>query len=261
MSRYGPLYSFRIEHEYFLGNTCRGLTCDVSPPGLELLSQRGLLLRQVAENEWTVFYDQDNAGADFSTDVLTLGMKISAPAFVLYTAWGDFDPNAAYRLELPTAAETVKATDVITKISDKRKMGEQLFTIEIRLNDDIWNAAESNAPKRDTITFQAVSRTWEYLFIKSNNKSVVPDQLKLEADKDIIKFKPFEVVQEFGREVYLTVSEEEIPMRENYDAKLNLVMIPESTNRQKLVFMRNVPHPEPGRFKVEKGKIRQVCYF
>ncbi len=261
MSRYGPLYSFRIEHEYFLGNTCRGLTCDVSPPGLELLSQRGLLLRQVAENEWTVFYDQDNAGADFSTDVLTLEMKISAPAFVLYTAWEEFCPGAAYRLDLPLASDTAKATDVIQKVSDKRMMGVALCSIYIKLTEAMLKDAESGKPKRDTIVFQAPKRIWEYVFIKENNKAIVPDRLRLEAEKMSIDFTPFEVAHEFGREAYRTESEEKIPMKESYEARLKLVMIPEVVNRQKLILLRDVAHPEPGQFRCDKGKIRQVCYF
>lgn len=261
MSRYGPLYSFSFEHEYFHGNKCRDLECVVPPKGQELLALRGLIFRRIDINEWTLLYDKDGAGIDTSSDVLTLGMMISVPAFVLHTLWDGFDPSAAYRLELPTATGKEKATDVITKIGDKRKMGVPLCIIEIKLNESIWRDAENGSPKRDIITFQAPSCIWEYLFIKSNNKIIVPERLRLEADKDIIMFKPMEVIPEFGMETYRTESEQKIPMRENYDAKLNLIMMPEGAIRQKQVLLRNVINPQPGKFRCDAGKVRQVCYF
>ena len=48
MSTYRPLYSFRIEHDYFVGGICRALQCAVLPSGQGLMTQRGLLLRQTA---------------------------------------------------------------------------------------------------------------------------------------------------------------------------------------------------------------------
>lgn len=60
MSTYRPLYNFRIEHDYFVGSICRALQCAVLPMGQELMSQRGLLFRQTAQNEWTVLYDADS---------------------------------------------------------------------------------------------------------------------------------------------------------------------------------------------------------
>ncbi len=62
--------------------------------------------------------------------------------------------------------------------------------------------AENGKPKRDTIVFQAPKRIWEYVFIKENNKTIVPDRLRLEAERMIIDFTQFEVVHEFGREEY-----------------------------------------------------------
>lgn len=111
MSNYRPLYSFRIEHDYFAEGICRSLQCAVLPSGGELMTQRGLLLRQTARNEWTVLYDTEGAGVDINSDVITFGMTISDPAFVLYTQWPGFDPGAVYQLELPLAESTADATD------------------------------------------------------------------------------------------------------------------------------------------------------
>lgn len=82
MSTYRPLYSFRIEHDYFVGGICRALQCAVLPSGQELMTQRGLQLRQTAQNEWTVLYDADGAGVDTASDAIALGLSISDLAFV-----------------------------------------------------------------------------------------------------------------------------------------------------------------------------------
>ena len=158
MSTYRPLYSFRIEHDYFVGGICRALQCAVLPTGQELMSQRGLLFRQTAQNEWTVLYDADGAGVDTASDAIAFGMSISDPAFVLYTEWQGFEPSAVYSLSLPLANGNANATDVITDTESKRRIGMPLCTITLRLTEDVWQAAVNGTPTCDTIRFQAPER-------------------------------------------------------------------------------------------------------
>ena len=262
MSTYRPLYSFRIEHDYFVGGICRALQCAVLPSGQELMTQRGLLLRQTAQTEWTVLYDADGAGVDTASDAIALGLSISDPAFVLYTEWQGFNPAAVYRLDLPLADGNALATKVIVDTESTRRIGMPLCTICLHLTDDVWQAAVSGSPKNDTIKFQAPERYWEYIIIKQNsNREVLLERLKMDTDKKLLTFKTLERTSEFGRDAYRTVSEEAVPIRERYDFRLNLIATPENSNRQKQVLLRNVEHPKPGQFKSDADKLRQVCYF
>ena len=262
MSTYRPLYNFRIEHDYFVGSICRALQCAVLPTGQELMSQRGLLFRQTAQNEWTVLYDADGAGVDTASDAIAFGMSISDPAFVLYTEWQGFDPSAVYALNLPLANGNANATDVITDTESKRRIGMPLCSITLRLTEDVWQAAVIGTPKCDTIRFHAPERYWEYILIKqSSNRELPAERLSLDTDKNLLTFNSFERTNEFGRDAYRTVSEKAVPIRESYDFRLNLIATPENSNHQKQILLRNVEHPIPGRFKSEADKLRQVCYF
>lgn len=262
MSTYRTLYSFRIEHEYFVGGICRALQCAVLPMGQELMSQRGLLFRQTAQNEWTVLYDADGAGVDTTSDVIVLGMSISDPAFVLYTHWSGFDPAAVYRMDLPLAATAADATDVIADTEDKRRIGMPLCLVSLRLTEELWQSAVNGTPKSDTIKFQTPERYWEYILIRQNTgREVSPERLRIDTDKNLLTFKPFEKTSEFGRDAFRTVSEKAVPIRERYDFRVNLITTSESSNRQKQVLLRNVEHPKPGQFKSDADKLRQVCYF
>jgi hypothetical protein len=151
---------------------------------------------------------------------------------------------------------------VITDTESKRRIGMPLCSITLRLTEDVWQAAVKGTPKCDTIRFQAPERYWEYILIKqSNNREVDAERLRLDTDKNLLTFNSFERTNEFGRDAYRTVSEKAVPIRERYDFRLNLIAIPESSNRQKQVLLRSVEHPTPGRFKSEADKLRQVCYF
>ena len=262
MSTYRPLYSFRIEHDYFVGGICRALQCIVLPSGQELMTQRGLLLRQTAQNEWTVLYDADGAGVDTASDAIALGLSISDPAFVLYTEWQGFSPSVSYRLDLPLANGNAFASEVIVDTENKRRIGMPLCTITLRLTENLWQAAVKGTPKCDTIKFKVPERYWEYILIKQSNHREFPlEQLRLYTDKNLLTFNSFEKTNEFGRDAYRTVSEKAVPIRERYDFRLNLIATPENSNRQKQILLRNVEHPKPGQIKSDADKLRQVCYF
>lgn len=138
---YRPLYNLRVEHDYFDGGVCRSLRCQISSAEAALWHRRGLLFRQLGENEWAILYDNDGAGVDTSSDVLALEMDMSDPSFVLYTLWDGFDPGAAYELELPLKKETADAVKVIRKTAPKRGIGSGFCRIRIRMTDKIVKAA------------------------------------------------------------------------------------------------------------------------
>ncbi|MBM6669920.1 hypothetical protein H6B14_03935 [Phocaeicola coprophilus] len=96
MGTYRPLYSLRVEHDYYDNLACRALAFRLKASGVDLCRRRGLLFRQTAVNEWTLLYDCDSAGVDTSSDKVEAELCITDPAFVLFTDWAALRPENAY---------------------------------------------------------------------------------------------------------------------------------------------------------------------
>lgn len=96
MGTYRPLYSLRVEHDYYDNLACRALAFRLKAGGVDLCRRRGLLFRQTAVNEWTLLYDCDSAGVDTSSDKVEAELCITDPAFVLFTDWAALRPENAY---------------------------------------------------------------------------------------------------------------------------------------------------------------------
>ena len=93
MGTYRPLYSLRVEHDYYDNLACRALAFRLKAGGVDLCRRRGLLFRQTAVNEWTLLYDCDSAGVDTSSDKVEAELCITDPAFVLFTDWAALRPR------------------------------------------------------------------------------------------------------------------------------------------------------------------------
>ena len=123
MGTYRPLYSLRVEHDYYDNLACRALAFRLKAGGVDLCRRRGLLFRQTAVNEWTLLYDCDSAGVDTSSDKVEAELCITDLAFVLFTDWAALRPENAYTLELPASRDTVEATEAIRESADRRRIG------------------------------------------------------------------------------------------------------------------------------------------
>lgn len=74
MDTYRPLYSLRVEHDYYDNLACRALAFRLKASGVDLCRRRGLLFRQTAVNEWTLLYDCDSAGVGCGTGPAQAGL-------------------------------------------------------------------------------------------------------------------------------------------------------------------------------------------
>lgn len=258
MGCYRPLYTLRVEHDYFDGNICRTIHCRISPEGAVLWHRRGLLFKQTAQNEWTIVYDSEGAGVD-SSDVLVLEMYMIDPAFVLYTQWDGFLPNAAYSLELPLKKELVDAVKTIRKTAPKRGIGAGFCQIKIRLTEKLFAAAQKEMPMSCTLQFHVPEYRWEYLLDSHNGDSTISEKYLLEETGGKLHFLPFKPIKIYGRDMLRTESEEIIPMREQYGYQLKLVLPAEGKERKRTV-LKHIELPELGRFMdVKLGVLRQIC--
>lgn len=262
MESYRTLYRIAVAHDYFEGQPCTALQCRLSPQGVELARQRGLLFRQTAANEWAVLYDSNGAGPDTENDVLTLEMSLADPAFPLYTAWQNFRPAAAHVLELPRAEESMDAATAIRPAGDgKRKVGTPFCTVLLRLTEQLPEAAKADRPKSALLRFHAPEMQWEYLFLPRGEGIASPGTPALEDTAGKVEFSTFEECEAYGRTAWRTVSKARIPMRTSYGCRLRLVA-QTGGRQQKRVLLSRIPPPEPGRYQSgQTGILRQVCYF
>lgn len=259
MGNYRSLYNLRIEHDYFDGNVCRAIRCRISSSEANLWRRRGLLFRQLAENEWTVLYDSTGAGVDTRSDLFLLEMEINDPSFVLYTRWDGFSPNSAYELELPPAENVVEAAQVIRETAPKRSIGSGFCQIRLKVTDGMLGTDPKKKPETCTLKFHAPEYRWEYLFIQRKDKKVAPDEVLLEETRGGLHFEPFKTAMEYGHDVLSTLSEETVPMREHYGYSLSMVS-PVGDTGQKRTILKHINLPEPGRFlDAKSGQLRQVC--
>lgn len=255
---YRPLYSLRIEHDYFDRGVCRALRCRIAPAEAGLWHRRGLLLRQPCGNEWTVLYDSDGAGVDTASDVLALEMDMTDPAFVLYTQWEGFQPDAAYSLELPSEEETADAANAIRRTASGRGIGSGFCKVRIRLTEKLLQAAREGRAESCTLRFRAPECRWEYLLVPRAGDTVAAERYLLEEADGKLHFPPFEPELIYGRELLRTISEESIPMRERYGYRLRVVA-PAGSGGRKQTILRHLAPPEPGRFlDAARGVLRQV---
>lgn len=161
MGTYRPLYSLRVEHDYYDNLACRALAFRLKAGGVDLCRRRGLLFRQTAVNEWTLLYDCDSAGMDTSSDKVEAELCITDPAFVLFTDWAALRPENAYTLELPASRDTVEAAEAIRESADRRRIGSGFCSVSILMTEKILAAAQKEKHKTCTLRFHAPQCKWE----------------------------------------------------------------------------------------------------
>lgn len=170
MGTYRPLYSLRVEHDYYDNLACRALAFRLKAGGVDLCRRRGLLFRQTAVNEWTLLYDCDSAGVDTSSDKVEAELCITDPAFVLFTDWAALRPENAYTLELPASRDTVEATEAIRESADRRRIGSGFCSVSILMTEKILAAAQISVSGGNAIDIQGNASPT--IHVKGNDNEV-----------------------------------------------------------------------------------------
>jgi len=261
MGAYRRLYSIRFTHDYFIRELCRAIQCRVTAPGAELMRRRGMLLKRTAESEWALLYDSSGSGPDTAADALSFELQLADRDFVLYTRWLDFRPDAAYRLDLPSGGGEIEAAEAVADTGERRRIGAGFCSARLALTEETVSAAQSGTPPCCTIRFHAPEYRWEYILLPERGSALDCGALCLEAAEGKVRYRfpAFEKVREYDRDAYRTVSEEAIPLKENYGFRLRL-SLSTADNRPKRTIMRDVPLPVPGRhLSAAPGLVRQVC--
>lgn len=255
MENWRELYRIVFEHDYFEGEVCNIFRCGLTEHGMSLAQRRSLCFRQIADNEWALYY----YNLPHEEDVLTLSFSITDSSFPLYTDWYGYKPMASYELDLPSKTEKVEATDDIVVSEGRRFFGRGLCTISLHLNREVCIAAEEGKPMRTTVHLAAKSARWTYLFIPRERSRLVMNQLDLVDTNDTVSFFSFTQDSEFEG-ASRTSSRTLIPMRNSYKCKLRLVAY--DKYKRKVTLLSNVQPPLPGQFMdVPQGTIHKIYYY
>ena len=256
MEKFRELYHIVIEHDYFEGESCDVFSCNLTRQSEVLAKRRGFFFRQVAANEWGIFY-QNKLVED---DVVTLSLFVNDSQFPLYTAWDDFKPTLAFELELHSATTQIDADKSFVQSQNRRTIGMGLCTMSLHLDKTICDAAESGNPISVKISFHARSLKWTYVFIPRRDLDFSINKLSLDDSTGNMLFSEFTDYSDYASGASCTSSQTEIPMRHRYGCKLRLVA--HDVDERKIVLLSSVPPPEPGRFMdAPSGTIKQICYY
>lgn len=262
MESYRILYHLAVEHDYFKEQPCVAFQCSLAPQGKLLAKRRNLLFRQVAANEWNVYYDCMGTEPDTEHDVLEIEMISTDSSFPLYTEWEGFCPAISYVLQLPTAREKEEATSVILPSDGKRSIGMPFCLIRLQLTKELLDAARTDRPKSATLGFRSPSVQWEYLFLSRGNNEIPAEQLRLEDATGNMEFSPFNLYEAGGRTFWRTLSIERIPIQSVYESRLRLVAHADGNRQQRRILLSRVEPPLLGRFQSEEpGVLQQICYY
>lgn len=262
MESYRILYHLAVEHDYFKEQPCVAFQCSLAPQGKLLAKRRNLLFRQVAANEWNVYYDCMGTEPDTEHDVLEIEMISTDSSFPLYTEWEGFCPATSYVLQLPTTQEQEEATSIILPSDGKRSIGMPFCMIRLQLTKETLNAARTGQPKSTTLHFRAPSVQWEYLFLSRGKDGIPTEKLRLEDATGKMDFSPIELYQACGHTFRRTLSKNCVPIQSAYESRLRLVAQTGGDRQQRRILLSRVEPPLLGRFQSEKpGVLQQICYY
>ena len=150
---YRTLYTIKVEHDHFKDTPCTAIDCKLTPKGKELVRRRGMLFKQTAPSEWTLYFRSE---PDTSEDILTIEFSVIDRKLLLYTLWPDFKPFEEYRLELPTDDRVIDVASEIHSTGMRRTIGSGNCMMSLRLNDAVVNAAEEGNPVQAVLHFKAL---------------------------------------------------------------------------------------------------------
>lgn len=224
METYKVVFKIYLRHDFYIDGRCRGVRLSLSPASSRLLTQRGILFRQLGVGEWGLI-SADNFPLAAS-DELTFLLALQDPAFLFYT-----EPAGIFGNEL-------KGQSSLPFILTGADIGS-ITADEISLS------------------FHARKVYWEYLFIPRKKGGLRLLEIK-STDKTFI-FKEMIFHTDTDRNYYSCCSEAPVALRESYCIRLSLT---ENYSFGTKVVLRELPFPVAGQIPTDTtDRIQQIIYI
>lgn len=233
------LWTLQIEHDYYQQGKTSDFDIQISSEMRILLMRRSLIWRRKGVNEWCLSsfgsYSVDSA------DVLQLELIKQGETLPYVT---DFDwpvGRECYDVAVPIGDIRIAAKEWVDKktIAKTNSCCMQLSVpFGKMINENIF-------PATMILSFQAISRYWEYLLLPRQPQ--LEKKLRLEDTKNNIRFTSCEDFEFMGRKCLKTRSLEKIPLREHYQ-NIHLVLWESISIRdvqKERMLLQGLPFPEP----------------
>ncbi len=258
---YKKVFEICLKHEYFTENICAGIQLNVSALTLILIKRRGLIFRQSGANKWCFVADCTGGGVDELSDIFTLEMRSTDPAFMYYTDWEGHNPAKTCLLELPCDSSDIDIVPEMNKNQIKR-VGSVICLINLRLSNRMFDLAKEGHEMKQVLVFHNSKKYWEYLFVP---RSEIGDKkIKIEETKGLINFEEITQIQLeiFDFLVYRTISTTPIPIKECYDYQISLKEVVREAPLMVRTIIRDLTLPRMGLFRSEDPNVIQhISYF
>ena len=258
---YKKVFEICLKHEYFTGDVCAGVQLDVCASTLTLMRRRGLIFREAEVNKWCFVADCVGGEVDELSDIFTLEMRATDPAFISYTDWEGYNPAKTYLLELPYDSHNIDIVAEMNKNQIKR-VGAVICLINVRLSKRMFELAREGREMTQTLVFHNPIKYWEYLFVPRSKTG--DKKIKVEETKGLVNF---EMVTQmhldiFDSLVYRAISTTLIPLKECYDYQISLKEVVREEPLMVRTLIRDLPLPRMGQIMSGNNNvIQQISYF
>lgn len=248
------LWTLRIEHDYYRRGATPSFDVQIQTEMRVLLMRRNLVWRRKDINEWCLSSFGD-IHVD-NTDVLALELIAQGNELQYVTDFAWPVNGDCYVVEIPVGSSSMEAKECM----NRKGFTKTLFGI-MQLSVPIGKIIDSKATPATTIlSFKAVCKYWEYLFIprQEHSKRII----KLEDIKRTISFGEVKLTDFMGHEAYKIRSLDKFALRdfyENIDLTLWEIFPP---NDNKRLLLRSLPAPEPTlNLGLSSDAVWRILYF
>lgn len=250
------LWTLQIEHDYYQQGKTSDFDIHISPDMRILLMRRSLIWRRKGVNEWCL-----SSFGDYSVDsadVLRLELIMQGETLPYVT---DFDWSVGrecYDVAVPVGNRRIAAKECVGK-----KTIAKTNSCCMKLSVPFGKMINENAfPATMILSFQTISRYWEYLLLPRQPQ--LEKKLRLEDTKNYIHFTSCEDFEFMGHKSFKARSLEKFPLRERYE-NIHLVLWETISIRdvqKERMLLQGLPFPEPSlKVGIAPETVWRILYY
>ena len=250
------LWTLRIEHNYYQQKEAREIDVQHSPEMKVLLMRRGLLWRRKNTGEWCLlaFGDYKFSNEDIlELEVVTTSIELP---YITNLEWPV--GNECYEMDVPVENNTLAVKECATN-KIRTRTPHCILKLRVPIGQMFHQKTE---PIATTLTFEAVSKYWEFLFIPRQPETM--KMIRLEDTRKTVSFGECEPTNFMGNKAYRIRSTNKLSLQENY-RQIELVLweklLINDIGRERILF-RQVPFPDPSlNLGTARDTVWRILYF
>lgn len=250
------LWTLQIEHDYYQQGKVSDFDIQISSDMRILLMRRSLIWRRKGLNEWCLSSFGDYAVDD--ADILQLELIMQGETLPYVTDFDWLVGRECYDVTVPVGDGQITAKECAGKKTNT-KTNSCFMKLSVPFGKMINDRA---VPSTMILSFQAVSRYWEYVFLPRQPQ--IEKMIRLEDTKKCIHFKPYELFDFMGHKAYRICSLEKLPLRERYQ-NVNLVLWESISIRDILkerVLLQGLSFPDPSlKLGIAPETVWRILYY